>query len=205
MQIRLKRSSLLAVLVLNAFPLMAQVRQSGGALPSLPTELESVRAALDKYRDPMIAVADGYFSTVACVEFPKGGHEGTLQYVPGGMGVHFLNAALIGPPLDVAKPQVLIYEPDANGKLSLVAAEWFVPVAAAGNARPAIFGRNLDGPMEGHPPIMPTGLHHYDLHVWLWKNNPAGVYSSTNPALKCPKGAYSFEEAAPKLVSHSHQ
>ena len=47
---------------------------------------------------------------------------------------------------------------------------------------------------------MPKGLNHYDLHVWLWKTNPAGTFAATNPALKCPKQGYSFEESAPKLV-----
>jgi hypothetical protein len=47
-------------------------------------------------------------------------------------------------------------------------------------------------------------LHHYDLHVWLWKDNPAGLFSPTNPAVKCPKGSYSFTETAPKLVDAAH-
>ena len=169
------------------------------ALPKVSPELEKVRAALDKYNDPILAVHDGYFSSVGCVEYPKGGQEGTMQYAPGGMGVHFLNLQLIGPTLDPAKPQVLIYEPDGD-KLRLVAAEWFVPVQAAGGTRPVIFGKELQGPMEGHHPLMPEGLHHYDLHVWLWKTNPAGVFAPTNPAIKCPKQGYSFEEKAPKLV-----
>ena len=118
------------------------------AKPSLSPELEQVRANLDKYRDPVLAVHDGYFSTVGCVEYPDGGHEGTMPYAPGGMGVHFLNMQLIGPTLDPAKPQVLIYEPDGD-KLRLVAAEWFVPMEAAGQTRPAIFGKQLEGPMEG--------------------------------------------------------
>ena len=45
---------------------------------------------------------------------------------PGGMGVHFLNVGLVGQPLNLAHPQVLIYEPD-HDTLRLVAAEWFVP------------------------------------------------------------------------------
>ena len=74
------------------------------------------------------------------------------------MGVHFLNTANIGPQLDPAKPQVLIYEP-VGGKLKLVAAEWFMPVAVAGGKAPSIFGQTLDGPMDGHEPIMPAELH----------------------------------------------
>ena len=84
------------------------------------------------------------------------------------MGVHFLNMSTVGPTLDPTKPQVLIYEPQGD-KLVLVAAEWFMPVQVAGSTHPAIFGQQLNGPMEGHPPIMPPELHHYDLHVWLWR------------------------------------
>jgi hypothetical protein len=174
------------------------------ALPKLSPELEQVRAALDKYKDPILAVHDGYFSTVGCIEYPTGGHEGTMPYAPGGMGVHFLNLQLVGPTLDPAKPQVLIYEPHGD-KLRLVAAEWFMPAQTAGETRPTIFGKELQGPMEGHHPLMPEGMHHYDLHVWLWKSNPAGVFAATNPSVKCPKQGYSFEEKAPKLVdAHAH-
>jgi len=183
--------------LLAVFPSTSSAQTS--ALPKVSPELEQVRAALDKYQDPILAVHDGYFSTVGCVEYPAGGHEGTMPYAPGGMGVHFLNLQLIGPTLDPAKPQVLIYEPDGD-KLRLVAAEWFVPVQAAGGTRPTIFGKQLEGPMEGHHPLMPEGLHHYDLHVWLWKTNAAGVFAPTNPAIKCPKQGYSFDEKAPKLV-----
>ena len=104
------------------------------------------------------------------------------------MGVHLLNLANIGPQLDAAKPQVLIYEPVGN-KLVLVAAEWFMPVAAAGGTAPTIFGQTLAGPMDGHEPIMPASLRHYDLHVWLWKDNPRGVFTSTNAAVKCTRKA----------------
>lgn len=167
--------------------------------PKLSAEQLKLRALLDKYKDPIVAVHDGYLSTLGCVEYPKGGGEGSMKYVAGGMGVHFLNGQLIGPKLDPSKPQVLIYEP-VGDKLVLAAAEWFVPAEAAGKTKPAIFGQELGGPMAGHKPIMPDGLVHYDLHVWLWKNNPAGVYSPTNPDLKCPKSSYSFSEDAPKMI-----
>jgi hypothetical protein len=173
------------------------------AKPALAPELGVVRAALEKYKDPIVAVHDGYFSTVGCVEYPKGGGEGTMPYAPGGMGVHFLNMQLVGAPIDSLKPQVLIYEP-AGDKLQLVAAEWFVPVAAAGGKRPTVFGKELEGPMLGHHPLMPEGLHHYDLHVWLWKPNPLGTYAPTNPTVTCPKGTYSFAENAPKMAPTGH-
>src|SRR5687768_493543 len=193
-----RRAATFAVVLLVAVPHVARAQSS-----ALPAELQSVRALLDKYADPIVAVHDGFLSTVACVEYLKGGSEGSMQYAPGGMGVHFINMGNVGPTLDPSKPQVLIYEP-VGDKLRLVAAEWFMPAQLAGAARPSIFGKELQGPMEGHKPLMPAEVHHYDLHVWLWKTNPEGVYSPTNPAVKCPKASYSFAEEAPKMVPHKH-
>jgi hypothetical protein len=154
----------------------------------LSPDLQAARAALAKYSDPFVAVRDGYFSTLACMDYPRGLTDGSVEYPPGAMGVHLLNPANIGPKLDPAKPQVLIYEP-VGDKLVLAGAEWFVPVAAAGGVAPTIFGQTLAGPMDGHEPIMPASLRHYDLHVWLWKDNPRGMFTSTNAALKCSPGA----------------
>ena len=187
-----------AILLLVAAPRLA-VAQSA----TLSPELQSVRKLLDKYNDPIVAVHDGFYSSVGCISYPNGGGEGAMQYAPGAMGVHFLNMGNVGPKLDPSKPQVLIYEP-VGDKLRLVAAEWFMPAELAGGKAPSVFGQELGGPMEGHKPLMPDGLHHYDLHVWLWKTNPEGVFSPTNPAVKCPKGGYSFEEAAPKMA-HPHK
>jgi hypothetical protein len=47
---------------------------------------------------------------------------------------------------------------------------------------------------------MPAGLSHYDLHVWLFKPNPHGLFSPTNPDVKCGGYAYTVAEEAPKLV-----
>jgi hypothetical protein len=175
-------------------------RTQGAALPA---ELQSVKKLLDRYNDPVAAVHDGFYSTLGCISYPNGGGEGSMKYPPGAMGVHFINMGNVGPTLDASKPQVLIYEPSGD-KLKLVAAEWFVPVDLVKGPAPKIFGQELGGPMEGHKPLMADGLHHYDLHVWLWKNNPEGVFSPTNPAVKCPATGYSFTEAAPKMV-HGHK
>lgn len=185
----------LAGMLVGALGLQAQ--QAGS--PSLPANLVATRAALEKYQDPIAAVRDGYFSTLGCVDYPKGNEgEGMMPYKPGGMGVHFLNPALIGPTLDSLKPQVLIYEP-VGDHLRLVAAEWFAPTALAKEA-PMIFGTRLDGPMEGHAPILPVELHHWDLHVWLWKANPNGLMHPTNSTVQCPDGPYTFHETATRMV-----
>ncbi len=163
--------------------------------------ITAVRKALDKYKDPIAAVRDGYYSTVGCVDFPGGGTEhGAMEYKPGAMGVHFINMAYVSPKLDSTKPQVLLYEP-VGDKLVLAGAEWFVPTEVA-KTPPTVLGHQLMGPMEGHVPVMPPELHHWDLHVWLFKDNPNGMFSPTNSTVHCPKTGYgySFADAPPKMV-----
>ena len=197
-------AALLSIHVSNPGAVQAQKAGDKAAKPAAakaaPKELAAVKAALEKYKDPIAAVRDGYFSSVGCIEFPKGGGEGQMHYAPGGMGVHFLNMANVGPNLDPMKPQVLLYEP-VGDKLVLAGAEYFVPVQASGGKRPSVMGHELEGPMEGHKPIMPDGLHHYDLHVWMWKDNPNGMFSPTNSNIKCPAGSYTYQDAPPKMVS----
>jgi hypothetical protein len=168
--------------------------------PKLPPNLAAVRNALAKYEDPLAAIRDGYFSTLGCVDFPKGsGGPGMMSYKPGGMGVHFLNAGLIGPKLDPLKPQILLYQP-VGDKLKLVGVEYFVPLSVSKTA-PMVLGTKLDGPMVGHTPVLPATLTHWDLHVWLWKDNPNGIMHSTNSTTSCPPGPYTFHEGATRMVT----
>lgn len=158
---------------------------------ALSPELEAVRTALEKYQDPIAAVRDGYLSTVGCV-----------HYEDGAMGVHFLNMGLVGPTPDPMRPPILIYEPNGDA-LELVAVEWFVPLATGIDKAPVLFDRTFDGPMEGHEPLMPAGLHHYDLHAWLFKPNPAGMFNTVNPEVDCSgAGSYALAEAPPRMVMH---
>jgi hypothetical protein len=167
---------------------LAQAQTSKDTPPKLSAELERVRSALIKYQDPIKAVHDGYFSTVGCVRYPTGG-----------MGIHFLNPQLIGPVPDPMRPTILLYEP-VGDKLRLVGAEWFIPLTTGVKERPQLFGQPFDGPMEGHEPLMPATLRHYDLHVWLFKSNPAGLFNMVNPNVNCPKTAYTFLEHPPKTL-----
>lgn len=175
-----------------------------GQTPTSSPELDSMRAALAKYQDPIVAIHDGYFSTLGCITIPRAGGPGEVAYRPGSMGVHFINMAAVGPVPDPAKPSVLLYEPQGD-KLVLVGAEWFVPLATGVKARPVLFGHPFDGPMAGHHPLMPASMTHYDLHVWLFKANPYGVFSATNPNVKCGSYGYTSVETAPKLVANPNQ
>jgi hypothetical protein len=140
--------------------------------------LRQVRKATRIYRDVEKAKAAGYEAAKTCAEDPK----------YGGMGIHYTNPDLVGDDtLDPLRPEVLVYQPRANGKLTLGAVEYFKPDADqdldTNDDLPSLFGVPFDGPMLGHEPGMPK---HYDLHVWLYKHNPAGLFAAWNPRVHCP-------------------
>ena len=173
---------------------------AGSAIAEDPpqVEIDAMRKALAKYEDPYVAVRDLYLSTVGCVHYDGMKMEGHMDYPKGAMGIHFVNLTIQGPP-DPLKPNVLIYEP-VGDKLKLVAAEWLVPLAVA-KERPVLLGQPFQGPMEGHEPLIPQGFHHYDLHAWLFKDNPNGMFSPTNPTVSCNDAQFSLAEMPTKLVA----
>ncbi len=141
-------------------------------MPVLSPELEAVRASVEKYKDPILAVHDGYQSTIACVASANGS-----------MGVHLVKGQLVGQEPDPMRPAVLIYEP-VGDKLELVAVEWLTP-APPESEKPQLFGLDFHGPMDGHEPLMPMEFRHYGLHAWIFKANPAGVFENWNADVTC--------------------
>ena len=135
------------------------------------SDLAKVRAATARFHDVAVAEAAGYVPVSPCEQLPGSG----------AMGVHYLNPILASDgAVDPRRPEVLLYLPTDDG-LRLVGVEWFVAEAAAAG-RPEVLGIPFDGPMPGHSPQMPT---HYDLHAWVWSNNPTGTFQAWNPALSC--------------------
>ena len=127
--------------------------------------------ALAKYRDVNQALADGYIPVSGCESVPG----------LGGMGIHYLNPALARDlASDPFKPELLLYAPNSAGGLDLLGPEYFQ--AEAGQPRPNVAGQPFDGPMPGHNPNMPV---HYDLHAWLFKYNPSGLFAPFNPRVTC--------------------
>ena len=56
------------------------------------------------------------------------------------------------------------------------------------------------GPMEGHYPLIPREFVHYDLHAWLFRDNPNGMFSPTNPNVKCSKAEFPMLEKPTKMM-----
>jgi hypothetical protein len=103
------------------------------------------------------------------------------------MGYHYQNINyLLDGIVDPSLPEILVYEPKKNGKLQLVAVEFMVIAEywdAVNDEPPMLGGQVFDdhrAPGSGGPPFP-----HYQLHAWVWKNNPAGIYSPFNPNITC--------------------
>ena len=102
------------------------------------------------------------------------------------MGIHWVNGGLLDGTVDVRKPEVLVYEPQRNGKLRLVALEYVVFEADWGThgTRPApkLFGQEFMYVAAPNRYDLPA---FYALHAWVWKNNPDGVLEPMNPWVSC--------------------
>ncbi|HKX84403.1 MAG TPA: hypothetical protein VJL58_09295 [Pyrinomonadaceae bacterium] len=128
-------------------------------------QLAQVRAATAKYHNVQEAIADGYAPLSPCVALPTGP----------AMGIHYVNIPKIDANLNVAEPEVLVYLPDAEGDLTLVAAEYMIPTVFSPEA-PELMGQHF------HPGPQST----WTLHAWIWRHNPSGMFADFNPKLTCP-------------------
>jgi hypothetical protein len=145
----------------GAGPDGASAQQTDNALAN------AVRAATTKYKDAAAASADGYVP-MPCVSGPANG----------AMGVHFANPALIEDGvIDVAKPEALMYEPQADGTLELLGVEFISftgPQVLLGHLFHFVGAPNRYG-------LDPF----YELHVWAWRANPNGTFADFNNSVSC--------------------
>jgi hypothetical protein len=142
-----------------------------------PDDLAAARAATARYHNAhpgysLLTDAAG----IACIDNPG----------EGGMGIHYVNGALVGDgKVSAATPELVVYEPLAGGRQRLVAAEYVV-LQAAWDAQhdeaPELFGREFELMKAGNRYGLPA---FYELHVWLWQHNPAGMFEDWNPRVTC--------------------
>ena len=143
--------------------------------------LAAARASTARYHDVAVAVAANYgefrdAAGIACIDNPP----------LGAMGIHYVNLSYVGDPsIDATKPEALVYEPRANGHLKLVALEYIVFKAAwdaTHSSRPSLFGHDfglVPAPNRFGIPAF------YELHAWVWKPNPSGMFFEWNPRVSC--------------------
>jgi hypothetical protein len=95
----------------------------------------------------------------------------------GGMGYHYGKNPPFDAVIDPLQPELLLFEPQKNGKLKFVAVEYAVP---------------FDLWKSPDPPVLfGQSFHRNDafglwiLHVWHFDDNPRGMFSDWNPRVSC--------------------
>ncbi|MGR3292223.1 MAG: hypothetical protein ACU0C9_13665 [Paracoccaceae bacterium] len=147
--------------------LLAPVAASANPLADL------VRDANAKYQDVALAEADGY-GAIPCVS----GHAG------GAMGIHYVNGGYLtgdDDAIDIARPEALMYEPQADGSLVLVGVE-YLTFAGPASLEGHLFDFSGAPNRYGLDPF-------YSLHVWAWRENPMGTFAHMNANVSCENTA----------------
>jgi hypothetical protein len=128
---------------------------------------DHVRSANDRFKDVSVAVEEGY-KPIPCVSGIDGG----------AMGVHYVNGAYLkDETVDIKRPQAVMYEPAADGKMVLVGVEYITfkgPASLEGH----LFSFTGAPNRYGLDPF-------YELHVWAWRENPHGTFTDMNPNVTC--------------------
>lgn len=126
-----------------------------------------VRQATARFSATEQATKEGYAEASACVAVPG----------VGGMGFHWVANGLVDPVFDALQPEAVLYEPQKNGQLQLVAVEYIV--VNIGQPAPTFGGQPFD--VGGTPLPVP----HWSLHVWVHRENPNGLFTPFNPNVSC--------------------
>lgn len=127
-----------------------------------------VKMATAKYHTLAAAQEDGFTS-----QYPAGCAASPV----GAQGIHYLNPARVDTLVELLRPELVMYEPQRDGRLELVGVDYVVPFAAWTRAEPPQllgmpFGRNE-----------PLGV--WALHIWNWRSNPLGTFAMWNPRVSC--------------------
>jgi hypothetical protein len=127
-------------------------------------EVAAARIGTAQYHDINVALADGFLQDSPCVR----------RAGVGTMGFHYALASRIDQIIDPSEPEVLLYLPNDDGVLELVAVEYIFPNVGI---IPTLFGQDYH---------YSAARNRYELHAWIWRNNPAGMFEDWNPKLNCP-------------------
>lgn len=184
--------TLLAALVLSVVPF---------AVSAADVDLDQLREQVSKYKDINVALAEGYITPDNhCVSAAGEGLPAEL----GAMGIHYIHPALLeitgvdprvdgnATHTDWMRPSILIYEPQADGSMELVAVENLVFEAAwkaSGKTEELVLNGRAWDHMADDPNTPGDEAHgfmpHFDQHVWLFRENPMGELMPFNPNVTC--------------------
>jgi hypothetical protein len=140
-------------------------------------ELAALRQATDKFHDPQVARDAGYGPFYVCTDENSG---------LGAMGQHYVRGDIVDDGvINELTPEALTYQPMPGGGLRLVGVEYVVFKEAWDEnhaEKPRLFGQWFTE--------IPAGNRYglgafYELHVWIWRPNPSGMFKDWNPGVTC--------------------
>lgn len=193
----------------NAEPPAPATPAPGSLSAAGEPDVEALRAATERFRDVGVALAEGYIPDPSgmCVTAAMEGRPAE----EGAMGIHYLRPDLLGlarleegqrvngngTHTDFTRPAILLYEPQTDGSLELVGIENLVfqeSWAAAGNSAPPTFHNTVWNAMADDPATEQDEAHgfepHYDMHAWIFRDNPDGMFMPFNPSVTCAHQAH---------------
>jgi len=163
----------------------ASPASANAASAATASDIAALRRLVAPFHDFDTAVAAGWSVPVtACFEAPG----------VGAMGFHYGNLAYIGDGgvVDLLQPELLLFEPQQNGKMRFVGVEYIVPYTDLPESAepPTLLGQ----PFERVPS---AGL--WGLHIWVGRENPTGIFMPWNPKVSCD-----YAPAAAATTAHRH-
>ncbi|HET9275618.1 MAG TPA: hypothetical protein VFN96_06085 [Gemmatimonadales bacterium] len=128
-----------------------------------------VRTATEGFAVLDSATRAGYGTPDRCY---SDGHHGA-------MGFHHVNRALVDGKVEVERPEILLFERLGDGSYRLNGVEYIIPfrIWPRDSVPPAIMGLELKREEQ---------LQLWYLHMWVWNENPAGLFADWHPEVKCP-------------------
>ncbi|MEX0681777.1 MAG: hypothetical protein WD097_10390 [Balneolales bacterium] len=191
-----------SVASVNNESVVAVIQKTYAENPEMAEKLVEIYHATKRFQEVESALEEGYVRDPFNI-CDTGPMMGWPKFV-GAMGVHYVRPDLLGLipgtervdgnglHTDFTNPGILIYEPMEDGSMKLVAIENLVFQEGwhdAGNeGRPEFMGIDYFA-MADNPDTEPDEAHkfepHYDLHMWLYKENPHGLFMPFNPSVSC--------------------
>ena len=174
-------------LLVSGDPVPEELGMNRKDLDVLVGQLETVRAATEKYRDISVAVEEGYLQAT--------------DVVPN-MGAHFIHLGrVMDGVLNAEEPEILLYDQDETGDWRLRGTSFVLPRELVGDEHPEGFAGPLDNwhvhyqlcispelnsrTATGDSCRASGGFHlptyGWMIHAWVHDDNPMGVFSMWNP------------------------
>jgi hypothetical protein len=149
----------------------ASAVEARAASASTASQIAQLRRLVAPFHDFDAAVHAGWATQITpCLEAPG----------LGAMGFHYGNLGYIqdGGVVDLLQPELLLYEPEKNGKLRFVGVEYIVPFTdhPASAAPPTLLGQ----PFAQVPEFGVWGLH-----IYVGRENSSGIFAPWNPKVSC--------------------